>query len=230
MTTREQNIERFDAYLSGRLAEDQKVAFELELEQNEVLKRDFEAYEAEVTLIKTLGIRDEMAEVMDRQASKKESSVRRWLIPVAVAAAVVLLVLFIPGKPDHKTLFNESFRPFPNAVSGRDFEGSLTEALNFYDRQKYEEAIDRFEKIPGSDTVTFYKGISHLALNQPRLAIESLSAVDDEGIFTGAIIWYLGLSHLLLDQPDSSAYYIRQVKDARQYAGKAAEILDWAER
>ncbi len=228
MTIREQNIERFDAYLSGELTADQLSAFEEELKQNEAIKADFEAYKAEVNLIKTLGIRSEMGRVMERQAAKKRVSGRRWLIPVAVAAAVSLLVLFIPGKPHHQTLFEESFAPFPNAISGRDFDGDLEQALNLYDRQKYQEALTHFKQMHESDTTAFYKGLSHLALSQPRPAIESLRAVNDEGLFAEPKVWYIGLSYLLLDEPDSSGFYLRQVQDLRQYADMAEKILNWA--
>lgn len=230
MTIREQNIDRFDAYMAGRLSLDDKTAFERELKNNKTLNADFEAFKEEVNLTKTLGIRDEMSEIMERKATQKGFRPGRWFFPMAIAAAVLLLVLFIPAKPDHKVLFEENFKPFPNAISGRDFEGDFNRALNFYDRQKYKEAVRLFTKMPMSDTVAFYKSMSHLALDQPRLAIQGLRLVDGDGLFSDAVDWYLGLSYLLLNQSDSAMYYMRQVEESGQYAQGAGKVLDWADQ
>lgn len=226
MTIREQNIERFDAYVKGKLIGDDKALFEQELLKNEVLNADFEAYKAEVMLIKTLGIRDEMGQVMASKSATKKTGQRRWLIPLGVAAALALTLLFLPKKAvDADSMFDEYFVVYPNAITSRAQEGDVHEALESYEGRDYEKAIELFDLLEETDTVSFYKSMSQLGLKQPQQAVSGLGKIENSSIFYNPSIWYRGLGFLLMDERDSAIYYMQQVKESGPNREEASEIL-----
>ncbi|MCE7994660.1 MAG: hypothetical protein HEP71_21985 [Roseivirga sp.] len=227
MTIREQNIERYDAYLEGRLSADLEAGFEQRMAEDAELKLDFDKYKQEVFLIKSLGIRDELSDIMKKEPSVKKGISIKYLIPVRVAAALALVWLFLPSKtvePD--LLFDEYFTVYPNAITSRATEGDVYEALASYERREYKKAIGLFNDLADSDTVSFYRSLSQLELRLPEQAVSGLSSIERSSIFYNPSIWYRGLGFLLTDHRDSAIYYLRQVEKVGPNQEAAREILD----
>lgn len=226
MTIREQNIERFDAYVKGKLIGDDKALFEQELLEKEDLNADFKAYKAEVMLIKTLGIRDEMGQVMTSKSVTKKTGQRRWLIPLGVAAALVLVVLFIRREQaDSNAMFEEYFRPYPNAVTSRADKSDIGKALSAYEEGEYNQAISLLTGMKQSDTVVYYSAVSHLALKNAKVALQEFNSIETESLFSEPSIWYKGLSFLLMEEKDSVSFYLKQIDVDNPNYKSAQEIL-----
>lgn len=207
MSLREQNIDLYDAYLKGELSVDDNRKFDQRSRSNPEFSKDFMAYQEEVAVIKALGIREEMAELMAEEKPRARNKLR-YLIPLGVAAALMAFVLFRPVAPRHERLFQEYFEPYPNTISGRDVQEDLYEAINLYDREEYELALEKLATVESNDQVAFYTGICQLALDRPGPSIESLRAVSRSSVVYGAAQWYMALAFLKLDQPDSTRRYL----------------------
>lgn len=226
MSTRDEHMDIYDAYQMGTLSEAEKQAFEKKLAEDEALKQDFERYKQEVALIGSLGIREEMKELMESKVEKKRNL--KLFIPLGVAAALAIILLVLPKKAlDNESLFRQHFDAYPNAVSIRDTPGDMSTAMNYYDRGEYAEALVVFERQPDTDAVFFYKSICQLALNSPMEALENLSSIDDQSGFYNASVWYKALGFLLLDMPDSTRFYLEHSDLEKRHQDAAEKILDW---
>lgn len=214
MRAREQNIDRFDAYLKGELSHKERSAFEKELDENEALKIDFEAYKVEVNLIKALGIREEMKSLMDLSEAS-ENPMRKWryLIPVGMAAALIFVLIFLPGgTTDNQLLFEKHFEPYPDAISGRNGEMDIEKAMSFYALKDYQMAIQAFNDLAESDTTHFYRGLSYLGIQEPIGALRDLGTITEGSLFYESAVWYKGLAFLLQDRGDSVVYYLNRTE------------------
>ena len=212
MSREEEYYGIFDRYLEGSLADQERLNFETQLESDDELREWFEAYKAEVQLIRTMAVRQEMGDILNKSTGPKTIAIK-WLIPLAVAASVALaLVFFYPSsRPGNVELFEQSFKPFPNLISVRQNLDSVGMALRFYDQQAYPGAIEVFEQLSiANDTVQFYKGMSYLSVKQPENALVSFSQMDESSMFYGTVAWYKALAHLLLSNSDSVIYYLNQ--------------------
>lgn len=225
MSTGEDHMALFDAYLMDELSGQEKADFEHRLKADEAFKTAFDAYKQEVSMIRSLGIRQEMADIMAEVGKAKPRNLRFWL-PVGIAAALALVLLAWPNKsPGPDELFDRHFEAYPNAISGRATPGSVDKALDLYDQRRYVEALEAMETLTPSDTVALYGAICQLALGNQKAALNKLREVTQRSVFYEAAVWYQGLGFLLADEPDSSRYYLEKVKTNDPNYKAAQEIL-----
>lgn len=123
------------------------------------------------------------------------------------AAAAILLIgavtfLMLP-KPTPENYFANYYEPYPSIVNPilkgeSDSENLQDRAFTAYQNKNYESALSLFSSIQEpSDTIQFYKAISHLELNQ---LTESKVILEDmklrENRFQNEAAWYEALSLL----------------------------------
>jgi len=219
----DENIERFDAYHSGRLSPAEREAFEGQLADDETFKADFEAYISEVAVIKSLGIREEMGEVMSEARNSGKGRLM-YFIPLGVAAVLTIVLLALPKKAANpEELFQQYFEPYPNAISGREVIGDIDKALNLYVVKEYEKAIAIFGQLAPTDTVNFYKSMSHLARGETKPALIGFRQITNESLFYEPTQWYSALGFLLAGESDSTRVYLTRItsKDVNYEAAQA---------
>lgn len=229
MSAMDKHIDLFDAYERDLLSGPDREAFHERLTTDEKFKTAFEQYQHELKVIRAVSAGEEMRALMEAGEPKKEQpALMRYLIPMGVAAALALLFfVFAPDKqPSSPELFDEYFEAFPNLISARDNTDNLSEALRAYSQADFEAAIKSLQKItPKSDTVIFYRSISHLAMSESKEALQGLNRISAESPFYESALWYQGLAHLLLNQPDSVNYYLNKAGLNSTYGKNAQEII-----
>lgn len=219
----------FDDYLLDKLSTEDKSSFEKRLEDDKGFMLDFENHKEKVSLIRILGIREEMKSILeeaDVPKIKKKGISLRYIIPLAIAASITLFLVFRPTiNVNNKALFEQYFELYPDAISGRDTSSEIHEAMLLYNEERHHEAIAAFEKLSTNDTINFYRSLSNLALKRPQAAIEGFNAIRDSSMFYVQSQWYKGLSFLLLKQPDSVLASFKNIKAESRYKNLSAEIV-----
>ncbi len=210
MNTREYTI---TAYLDGLLSEEERTAFEAEMAADAALAA---AVDEERTLRGLLGAyraeQPEREAIQDIYAEVKAGGsgrVRRFSVQpallLAVAAAVVLLVMFWPGgEPatiSAENLFAETFEPAaaPERMGQGTEEARIALAQGHisYGDSNYREAIPQYQ-LALTDSTTrseaaFFISQAYLALGEYPAATAALAQVTDR---VQAVRWYGALAAL----------------------------------
>lgn len=226
MSLSENITELFDRYLADSLSVEEKILFEDRMEKDEAFARSYEDHIQNIRIIKSLGIRDEMKEIMDQKPFLTKAFKTRYLIPIGIAAALALALLFLPNQMvDNNALFNQYFSPYPNAITGRSTIGAFHEAMEFYTNQQYSASIENFKNLNSNDTTRFYKGISYLAIEEPEKALTEFRNISPMSMFKESVVWYKALSFLLLNETDSIHLNLKSIKIGSTHYTKAQEII-----
>jgi hypothetical protein len=204
MNISEHQINKFDLYLNNQMSSAERDAFEKTLLENKKLNSIFESYKTGLYAIKTQSFHDESkAFIISKRKRTRNLQVLRV---ISIAAAIALIAVFssrilLNQNSNRYEVFQNAFTPFPDITAMRnDNDNSLSKAMQAYSIGRYELAIEIFDKKPDSDTSSFYRGISFLALEIPEKAISNLSAISKTSIFYEESIWYLSLAYFLNDE------------------------------
>ncbi|OEK06902.1 hypothetical protein [Roseivirga misakiensis] len=227
MSQKDQHIDLFDKYQTNQLSENERIAFDERIQNDAEFSQAFEQYIAEVNVIKAISAGEEMQSIMNSDSKiSLKPTIRRWLIPVSVAAAIALFLIFTQiSQRNHNSLFNEYFTPYPDAVTSRNVGNGLSNALHFYSQQEYAKALEGFEALAESDTVEFYEGICLLALKRPEEALDKLNTIGINSIFRNQSQWFKGLSFLLLEESDSTIKSFEKIKALSKYKKQSLELI-----
>ncbi len=138
----------------------------------------------------------------------------RYGVKLAYAMATTFLVgvvsvIYLNRETPGEKLFASYFQPYPNlasSVRGEQDASKLQEALQSYDAQDFEAALQELRDIlasqPNNVMANFYAGISYLNLKETERAIASLQKVLalNDAKFSAPALWYLALAYLQQDQ------------------------------
>ncbi|GAB5525234.1 MAG: hypothetical protein Roseis2KO_31060 [Roseivirga sp.] len=225
MSDMHENIDLFDAYQGKNLSAQELRAFETKLTEDASFNRAYQEYQSQLNLIKAMSAGEEMRSFMEAE-EKPNKAKRRYLIPLGVAAALLLFFfVFSPGKQaTGPELFDEYFEVFPDAVTGRSAASEINKGMALYESGQYEKAIEALSQLTPNDTTHFYKGQSFLALKNADKALSELNQMEMT-VFSESVIWYKGLSFLLLEERDSASVYLSRAAGASVYQVPASELL-----
>ncbi len=222
MSNRENDIDRFDDYLSGRMTNSEKLALEEELGHNELLQEEFESYRQAIEIIKLNAIRSETGRLIDSERKNR----RFWLIPASAAAALLGFFLWVGfDQPSSYELFQTHFEPYPDISTTRSPTHSI-KAWRLYSDGAYEDAISELRLLRRSDTSNFYLAMCYMQLDQFQLADQHLDLVDERSIFKNHKIWYKALIKLASSQEDSAAFYLKKVPTGGYGYTQSQQILE----
>ncbi len=229
MSTERDYIELFDRVIDQQLTTEELAEFERLITENQEVAEDFEAYKVARRALEIEGLKTDLAEI--RNAKKRHVTIVKRLIPIGVAASILLGISLFNTRRDISpiTLFEQHFEPYPYLFNSRNKPNNVTKpagALDLYQQKRYEEASGLFPESITNDTLLFFKGINHLALTQPDSALHTFKLINSSSIFREEVLWYQGLGHLALDQPDSTTYYLEQISDTSKRRKFANSLLD----
>lgn len=219
----EEKFEQIEQYLDESMREDDRSAFETRLAQEVDLQEDLEF----AKLLKkggfNLGLKKEM-EVFHEELfpeKSKRSRIHRW---IPYAAAVLIFFSFIAyfyqsPKPKTENLASEYFEPFPNYVSMRStpMDDNFTAGLKKYSLNQYDSAYHYLTRASVEEKkltdLTFYKGISELALKKNYESITTFSSLLlQKTKYDQQVRWYLALAYLGQGKVDSCEKYLQQIE------------------
>ena len=203
-------------YFNGGLDDASKAEVELRVQKDKAFAEAFAAHRdlLEVVDLKTESdLRELLANEEAKLKEKAENpdkpaiSIRRWLS--AAAALVVFVVvagwLLIRGDQsvNEQKLFAENFTAYTNIIApnrrGENDESKLNLAFLAYDNKQYQKAIADFQSLKADtlqNELTFYIGVSYLAIDEAERAILTLQDVSDNSQFAMEKQWYMALAHL----------------------------------
>jgi len=170
MTVEERNMERFEAYLTGKLSSEERMIFESEMSENKDLREELaiqkKAHLA-IAYLNRKALKQKLV-LMDAEttAISKQRQIRKFIVRLAVAASIVLLAgfgfIFITdyfgGESSLAELSEEYFIPTtPESFRGdkvKDtpgYEEQLVVADNFFQKGDYASAIREYKRLSQID-------------------------------------------------------------------------------
>lgn len=174
----------------------------------------------------------ESSEQHSRRQSAKVRSIRPWYLAAIAAAVVLLLIVMIPQMVRQPAtpgdLYKTHFEALtPGLVRGFAAQEVYKEAVNAYESQNYDQAIEKFQMLI-SDTTFIRKseawlfvGISYLAKDKPEEALDALVQVSDTSGHIDMANWYVALTHLRLDQPDQARIVLKDIAGDSKHEKRA---------
>lgn len=208
----QEEFERIERYVLGNLSAHEAVAFELEMEENELLRQKFEEVEAFVIGIEEGALRyslntfhKEMEILEANEQPNKKTNYWAWASAAVIAFFVATTIWMLCFKEDfHSRRFAQFYRADPGLITAMSSASSydFDRAMVAYKSGNYQDAIRRWEKIYESntdnDTLNYFLGSAHLAKQEVESAVVYFQKVEQlpQGRFTNDNYWYLALSYL----------------------------------
>lgn len=204
MTDDTNDIEQIEKYINGDLTGEELRVFEVEISQNRDLMEKIEAFGQAMKGIEHYDLKLQLKACHEEFIKEEVLSKVNWRYVTSIAASILLVFastyLFYFQDPQHESLFIEHFEPYEDIANVRGLElNDFKKGMKFYARGEYEKAISTLSAVPKASDyvheVSFYLGISHLALNQPKEAKKYFSTLTHSHFHEQAK-WYHGLSFL----------------------------------
>ncbi|MCB0662369.1 MAG: hypothetical protein KDC24_06495 [Saprospiraceae bacterium] len=245
---REEQYEKIEAYLEGTLNEEEKLAFEKEMSEDQALKnavaleKDLQTFLPDTA---ELAFRQNLEQVNKNWKNKQGGSTisMRWF---SIAAGMLLVfgfsfwkTIFSPAPLNNQELFAAHFEPYQmvlNTRSGGQLEGEnqlkLNEALEAYADKNYSKAAIAFQNLaeiePDNELYELYSGLSHLAAGHADTSIEILEVLQRKSSpsLREQIQWYLGLAYLKNDQKEEAKRTLSSIDEGEYRYEEAKKVLE----
>lgn len=214
-----QQFEKIEKFLLNDLPEHEKQKFEEELKHNKALRNRVDQLEVIIKGIEKDGMRDKIGQfhkntiesgnVSKKQIKDKPALTIPRAVPYLVAASVLILMgigvfWFFSPSLYHERIFSEFFEPDPGLITPMSARSDYLfyDGMIDYKLEDYETAIRKWEDIKeqfaGTDTINYFLGVAHLALENDEQAIDylqkALQVTGNE--FVHETRYYLGLAYL----------------------------------
>jgi len=243
------SIEELESYLHNELSTEEMASFEAELSTNKKLQdeiefiRDIDAALSESDVMhlrsKLQGLSGAIAG--DQQAQRSIAGrfgVKK--IAMATVAASLIFLLGITGLLTRESSTNDIYRNFysryeasgTSRSAGMTVNKAMSEALQKYESQEYESALELFSQVLAQDPVNmashFYSGVSLQETGKYSSALKEYATVivDKDNLFTEQAEWYTGLCYLQTREEKKAIRQFRKIAQREGfYQQKAREVL-----
>lgn len=210
-------FERIEKYIDGTMSQDERLSFEKELQENELLRNEVELQQ---NLQMSLAIA-----AINKQTEQKESKslklVKSNRFYWGATAAALLLIAF----PIYliffaqKDLYKEYYLPDPGlpTVMGSTKDYRFQDAMIDYKMKDYALAKDKWENLakenPQNDSIHYYIAMANLNLNDYALADKQLSEISQNSTFHHKVLWYRALIALKRNNTEQAKKWLRLLND-----------------
>ncbi len=214
-----QQFEKIEKFLLNDLPEHEKQKFEEELKHNKALRESVDQLRTMIRAVELEGMRDKIGQfhkntiesgnVSKKQIKNKPALTIPRAVPYLVAASVLILMgigvfWFFSPSLYHERIFSEFFEPDPGLITPMSARSDYLfyDGMIDYKLKDYETAIRKWEdmknQFAGTDTLHYFLGVAHLALENDEQAIDylqrALQITSNE--FVHETRYYLGLAYL----------------------------------
>lgn len=242
------NYQKIKQYLNHQLTQEEKYAFELEMENNPFLKEavegfelnalqevDFDQKEKELFDSVNMQLKKRQAEEAVRKEPVKRFFSIRYLSIAASFFCVVMLSWFLlnrnkSGSVDSDKLFATYYKPLtnPDALVRGDYTNTST-AVQAYEKEDYFAAVNEYKKLleddPRNVKNALFLGISYLSTNQPQKAVESLRSILDSQEYSYDIRWYLALAYLKTKETNKAIPLFEELANTDNFYQENAKVI-----
>ena len=242
-------IEEIEGYLYNELSEDQIASFEAELATNQELSNEISLIRNIDLALKendVMNLRSKIQHIAGEIASEKQTErsfigqfKARKIVFASVAASLILL-LGIAGLVSRQSSHDELYQKYYTAyqTTGINRSASLTtdqalsEALQKFDNQDYENALNLLQQVVSRDQNNmvghFYAGQSLQETGKYQNAIRQYETVktNKDNLFVEQADWYIGLCYLQTNEDKKAFNQFKEIaKKEGFYQQKAQAIL-----
>ncbi len=152
---------------------------------------------------------------------------------IGVLALVSWRLIFVQKSIDEQAIYASYFKPLTNpdaTVRGENDSTAESQAIQAYEKEDYFAAVKYYEKLvsnnPDNVKNNLFLGISFLATNQPKKAIEAFNKITTSEEYHFDIQWYLALAYIKNKEiPQAQSTLIPLTKEENYYQKEAEEIL-----
>jgi len=244
----EKFYENIEAYLSGNLSEADKEAFEKALSEQPELRQKLTLYqEIEETLAadaqhekENAAVRETLTSISkdyfaEEQKTAKVITLQRsqWIRRIAVAAAVVLVIVFAwpylkpAGVPQYADLADHPTASFTEMGGTETLLPQAEKAFNAGDYAAAIQPLQTYLMENDNDTQAwFYLGISLLetgANDQAETLFKQISTLDSA--YKTEAVWYLALTSLKKGDIENCKKYLQEIPEGSGHYEEARNAL-----
>lgn len=244
----EHTFDEIERYLADELSPDERAAFSRRLDAEPSLREQLEKHRLAHRLLEERAL-DKLVRRVARQRaaqqpavspSEARSAARRWLLPLSVAASLLLIGLWLgyqglARRYAPTALAEAYFSPYPAGTyrGGPAEAHAFARGLRAYEQGAYERARTWLGQLtPDSARYTeaqLYLGICWLADSESSRALEALAHVrqQQDVRFSPAAQWYQGLALVQQGDWEQAMAALRQMADqpAHPYQPQAFALL-----
>lgn len=236
--------ETIKKYLANQLTPTERNAFEREMENDEFLKESVEGFEMQnMDNIKFAAIEHELNQHIDSKVkqTKKGKVIFMNVYKLAAAACIIGILsittyrVFLTKKSvNEEQIYANYFKPLTNVdatVRGENKNSDATKAATAYENEDYFEAVNIYQKLvdnnPKNVKNNLFLGISYLATNQSKKAIDVLETITQSEEYHFDIQWYLALAYIKNKELQNAQTTLSNLtKEENYYQKESQEILD----
>ena len=223
--------EYIEAYIMGRLSDNEKKEFEAALTQDPELQKKLEN---EQFLIQGIEHQSKSRlkahfQALEEQEKNKSGKAAGPSLSVGLKIAAALIILLVPiyflfiweESNNYEEIYSAHFTAYPvlqeGTVRGEKDAGLKSKGLEEYQNGNYSGAIESLSSYlsKNEDAVTrFYLGISYLANEEPDLARSTLKELPTsaEFRFSEQAKWYRGLASLRSGETSEAVKLFEELK------------------
>ncbi len=236
-------------YLDNDLSETELARFEQELNASPELLVDLDLYKEVDDAIADTEVLDFRAQLTDLREETRRSDTGRRVFRFsrpwhyAASAALALLVAIglatVLGRPlSNNDLFSKYMKPYELVLTNRSVDNEVTQlwmnkAQEHFLKGDFESAIDCFDEVleinANKMEADFYKGVSHMEIEQHQQASESFTRViqHDDNLYIQKAEWFLAGCLLAMDETDHARRKLASIAStsSHYYKDDAAKIL-----
>lgn len=210
---------KFEQLLRKTLPKEEAQELEEAIENDSILKKEFEEYRDAWDLVKVLerrALKDKVSQIADNQSKPQR---KQWIW--YSAASVLIIVLSYLGFQQDITgeqMAQTYFEPYPDKFTtmGQNFD-PLSKAMAAYNKEDYKEAENLFSLLPKEllNDIELYRGICLYKIGEKKKAKDVFRKLnrDSAGTNKGPSLWYLSITHLSLNEKDSAIMVLHKIKD-----------------
>lgn len=243
------SIEELDGYLHNELSAEEMASFEAELSTNKKLQEEIEFIrdiDAALSESDVMHLRSKLqglsGSIAGEQQTQRSIAGRFGFKKIAMAtvAASLIFLLGITGLLTRESGTSDIYQDFyhryessgTSRSAGVAVNKAMAEALQKYEKQDYESALELFGQVLGQDPANmaghFYNGVSLQETGKYSSAIQEYATVivDKDNLFTEQAEWYTGLCYLQTNEEKKALKQFRKIAQREGfYQRKAQEIL-----
>ncbi len=232
------NFEKIEAYTSGWMPEPERAAFELELQTDPQLQRDYENWlETDGILKRHIGNESGIAGLKqilnpltqqhfktDKAPQAKVVSIKKYVLAAMAAAAIFILYLNLPGGIDNYFVPN-----MPQAVV-RGSEDLSNKGALLFNEGRYEEALPLLKKQalskPNDATANFFYAVSLVKTEKFGEALSVLKPMSEgESAYKEDAAFFAALSAYKLNRMPEALAFAAQVGERNVYYTPSQKII-----
>lgn len=226
-----ENIELIEAYVEGRLSEEEILKVEARMSADQEFREEVELYKTLVSGIKStseIRIKHKLSQIdaeLDGGTGSSSFLNQSWGIKLAIAASIAVVVIgfsywMYDNSYSSERVFAKYYVKDPGlpALMSSSSNKLLDEAMHQYKIGNYENSILILERIKSeiqsNDTIIYFLGICYLMDDSPEVAIKYFKDVPASSSFNSAAKYNLAVCMYLLDnKSDARAIFKEIAKD-----------------